>query len=155
MPVLGRTASVRSSPAGCGGQRGHPYTPLPRFDWVVRHRDEGESAADVTTDPRQRAQINEAAKAAHLTPEQTRSFVHTAITLSNESMDLTAAELSAGAELAAGRIDFAEYRRLCRTSTTADNSTAHAAGSLVLPTYAASMVRGTSVTDLRTRRSGL
>lgn len=59
-------------------------------------------------------QIDAAAAAAHLTPEQTRSFGHMSVTMGNEGMMLTVTELAAGAELTAGRIDFVEYRRRCR-----------------------------------------
>jgi hypothetical protein len=68
-----------------------------------------------TTAPSQRARIDAAAGAADLTPEQARSFVHASVTMGNQGMVLTAAELSAGAGLTAGRIDFVEYRRRCRT----------------------------------------
>lgn len=68
---------------------------------------------DVSTGPDKQSEIDAAAREAGLTPEQTRSFVHTSVTMAKEGMTLTAAELSAGAELAAGRIDFVEYRRRC------------------------------------------
>lgn len=62
----------------------------------------------------QRARIDAAAGDADLTPEQARSFLHASVTMGDQGMVLTAAELAAGAELTAGRIDFAEYRRRCR-----------------------------------------
>ncbi len=48
---------------------------------------------------------------AGLTPEQMHNFTNVFASMTMEGMPLTLDELRLGAELAAGRIDFAEYRR--------------------------------------------
>jgi hypothetical protein len=55
--------------------------------------------------------VDDVAREAGLTPEQTRNFRNIAASMAMEAMPLTLEELRVGAELAAGRIDFAEYRR--------------------------------------------
>jgi hypothetical protein len=55
--------------------------------------------------------VNDVARAAGLTAEQTHEFRNVAASMAMEGMPLTLDELRIGAELAAGRIEFAEYRR--------------------------------------------
>jgi hypothetical protein len=55
--------------------------------------------------------VNDVARAAGLTQQQTHEFRNVAASMAMEGMPLTLEELRVGAELAAGRIDFAEYRR--------------------------------------------
>jgi hypothetical protein len=56
-------------------------------------------------------EVNDVARAAGLTQEQMHNFRNVAASMAMEGMPLTLEELRVGAELAAGRIDFAEYRR--------------------------------------------
>ena len=56
-------------------------------------------------------EVNDVARAAGLTREQTHGLRNIAASWAMEGMALTLEELRVGAELAAGRIDFAEYRR--------------------------------------------
>ena len=56
-------------------------------------------------------EVNDVARAAGLSQEQTHNFRNVAASMAMEGMALTLEELRVGAELAAGRIDFAEYRR--------------------------------------------
>ena len=56
-------------------------------------------------------EVNDVARAAGLTREQTHNFRNVAASMAMEGMPLTLEELRVGAELAAGRIGFAEYRR--------------------------------------------
>lgn len=51
------------------------------------------------------------ARGAGLTREQMHNFTNVAASMAMEGMPLTLDELRVGAGLAAGRIDFAEYRR--------------------------------------------
>jgi hypothetical protein len=55
--------------------------------------------------------VNDVAREAGLTQEQTHNLRNVAASMAMEGMALTLEELRVGAELAAGRIDFAEYRR--------------------------------------------
>ena len=55
--------------------------------------------------------VNNVAGEAGLTHEQMHSFRNVAASMAMEGMPLTLEELRVGAEVAAGRIDFAEARR--------------------------------------------
>lgn len=55
--------------------------------------------------------VNDVARAAGLTQQQTHNFRNVAASSAMEGMPLTIEELRVGAEVAAGRIDFAEARR--------------------------------------------
>jgi hypothetical protein len=56
-------------------------------------------------------EVNDVARAAGLTQQQTHGLRNIAASWAMEGMALTLGELRVGAELAAGRIDFAEARR--------------------------------------------
>lgn len=57
------------------------------------------------------AAVEYAARRARLTPDQARTLRSLAASYAAHGHRLTADELAAGAELLAGRIDFAGYRR--------------------------------------------